>query len=117
MLFPKPERRKKQKRNRELDPDYLKFIAGWPCCVPNCGAWPVEVHHVDKKSHLGSDRSAVPLCAMDHRGRLHSQGEKTWTERWGINWEDQIKKYNDLYENGAKGPHDHEVRDKSYRAT
>lgn len=114
MLFPKPQKRPKQKRNRELDKAYTRWIHGWPCANPSCGKWPVHSHHVDKKSRLGSDRSQVPLCASCHIGKLHTRGEETCAREWGIDFKELVAKFNGLYNDGEMGPYDHLLSSKSY---
>ena len=69
-------------------PDHLKWIVeGNRCCVPGCGAWAQEAHHVRDKTdgsmkRKPSDLWAVPLCAMHHR-ELHNGGERRFWGEWG----------------------------------
>ena len=67
-------------------PAHLEWIVeNYQCCVPGCGAWAQEAHHVRDMTDGGmkrkpSDRWAVPLCAMHHR-ELHTRGERRFW-RW-----------------------------------
>ena len=108
MLFPKPLKKQKQKRNREVDLDYVRWVCGWECCVPVCGGYPVQAHHAKLKSGLGSDRSCVPLCFRCHV-LYHTKfaSIESFEKEFGVNLLDQIKKFNKLYDAGEKGPNDH----------
>lgn len=111
MLFPKPEKRKKQKRNREYDKVYLRWIHGFPCIVPGCDHWPVDAHHVDKKSRLGSDRSCLPICHQHHIGGIHTQGEVTCATKWKVDFQVLVEKFNKKFDAGELGPYDNQVPD------
>jgi hypothetical protein len=103
MLFPKPGKRPKQKRNREIDNDYVVFIKGFPCCNPNCGSFPVDAHHVQTKARLGSDRTCLPFCHSCHLRHIHGRGEKTCQREWGIVFDDLVIQYNQAYEKNELG--------------
>lgn len=96
-------KRLRETRKREVDHEYIRWIHGWGCIV--CDSWPVHAHHVDKRSRLGSDRSALPICASHHIGGIHTKGEKTCAAQWGIDFEKLIKQFNERHENGSVGPH------------
>ena len=68
-------------------PAHLKWLVeNNHCCVPCCGAWAQEAHHVrwetdGSMKRKPSDHYAVPLCAMHHR-EIHGAGErKFWDDR------------------------------------
>jgi len=117
MMFPKPGKKPKQKRVRERDEKYLRWIHGFNCIVPTCGYWPVHAHHVDKKSRLGADRSCLPICAQHHIGGIHTRGEDTCEKEWGIDYWELVIQFNNLYDVGEVGPHDHEVPNKTFRSS
>lgn len=98
---------KKTKRNREQDPDYVRFVHGFPCSVKGCSTpWPVHAHHAVPKSRLGSDRSCIPLCMNHHVGLygIHKIGEATWKSKFFINLEEVIDDLNKKYEQKEQGP-------------
>ena len=70
MRFPKPPKRRKNKK-------YLAWITTFPCVV--CGNPQTQAHHV-RLGHNGGmsrkpdDSRAVPLCYA-HHDLLHKQGE------------------------------------------
>ena len=104
---PKPQKKEKQKRIRERDAEYLRWVHGFCCLVPGCGKWPVDAHHVVTKARLGSDRTALPFCHDHHLGWIHGKGQKTSQEAWGIAFDDLVKEYNRKFEMGEKGKYDH----------
>lgn len=64
--------------------EHLEKVAQQPCMV--CGAWPVQVHHIEtgmgrKKDHL----RVISLCYRHHQGEdgLHTIGRKAWVQRYG----------------------------------
>lgn len=117
-MFPKPQKKKKQKRNREHDSEYLTWIHGWSCIVPHCGKWPVDAHHVDRRSQLGSDRSCIPICHNHHIGGIHTKGNKTCEKEWGIELKLKVHEFNKLYDDGVRGPFDQLLnRKKNYTPT
>ncbi len=66
------KKRKRAARRERTEPEYLAWLATWPCLVCNYGA--VELHHEPAKM-MGSgsdwhDRKTVPLCARHHRGTM-----------------------------------------------
>jgi hypothetical protein len=108
-MFPKPGKRPKQKRVRERDEKYLRWIHGFPCIVPGCDKWPVHAHHVNKKSRLGSDKTCLPICAQHHIGGIHTAGEKTCAAKWKVDFELLVKQFNNSFERGEVGPFDNLV--------
>jgi hypothetical protein len=70
---------------RRLDPDYLVFLRGRPCCL--CGA-PAEAAHIrigltgmGRRPH---DRLAVPLCPREHRLAKDAQHSMSEAKFWNI---------------------------------
>lgn len=91
------------------DPKYLAFIRGLPCC--RCGWTPSgNSHHTDPggKSLVGSDYSAVPLCAPhlvgDELKSCHAEVHQKHGKRgfWG---EDELSQLIEHYKHDyvAKG--------------
>lgn len=104
-MFPKPEKKKKSKRNREIDTDYVRWIHGWPCCI--CSKYPVDAHHVVTRGAMGSDRTCLPICHYHHLGWIHSKGSETTERHFGVSFLKLVEKFNALYEAKEKGPFDH----------
>lgn len=116
MLFPKPSKKPKQKRNREYDQEYLAWIHEWPCVVPGCTSkHPVHAHHVVGRGKLGSDRTCIPVCPHHHLDWIHTKGIKTSESAWGINLMDFVSEFNDKYARGESGPYPSSNR-KKYQA-
>jgi hypothetical protein len=89
---------KVKKEKREVDEDYLFFIRNLPCLVSNEECFGiVHAHHHDRKSQLGSDYSAVPLCHKHHIGGVHLMGVESFSRRYLIDFEAQIKRLLILY--------------------
>jgi hypothetical protein len=107
IAFPKPQRkdRKNKKPTRKLDPEYVKWIHGYACVV--CGNWPVHAHHVKSKGAGGSDRTVIPLCHSHHTGDLgiHFLGRLHFQAQFRLELEQLVAHFNELYEDGATGPH------------
>lgn len=81
------DKKKRKQSKREVDEAYLAFIRTQPCLCKNDECMgSVEAHHVDKKSRLGSDYSAIPLCHYHHIGRLHTMGELSFASKYNINY-------------------------------
>jgi hypothetical protein len=96
------------KVRREEDPHYIYWIHSWPCCIRECGRWPVQAHHVKTRGAGGSDRCAVPLCADHHvaSGKsVHRLGRETFERKNLISLDEQITKFNSLFDAGKKGPY------------
>ena len=110
LTFPKPKRAKK-KDTRIIDQNYVRWVHGWPCCVPHCGRYPVHAHHAKTKGSGGSDRTCIPLCVDHHTGNygVHHLGVITFEKTFGIDLTDLVTKYNGLYDNGNVGPKNHLV--------
>lgn len=105
MLFPKPEKRKKQKRNREYDSEYLRWVHGFKCCI--CGSYPVHAHHVVTRGAMGGDRTAIPLCPEHHLRWVHGKGQRTTQEHFGVDFDQIVSEMNEAYDSGVKGPFHH----------
>lgn len=89
---------KVKKEKREIDDNYLKFIRSLPCLVNNEECFGViEAHHQERKSQLGSDYSAIPLCHKHHIGGVHLMGVDSFARRYSIDYDAQIKRLNILY--------------------
>lgn len=100
----KKERR--ESNRREVDKRYIWWVHGWRCCVPECNEWPVQAHHVDRKSQGGSDRSAVALCAFHHTGStgVHGLGVDTFEGQHEFEFKDVVKYLNKEYDAEKVGP-------------
>jgi hypothetical protein len=68
---------------------HLAHVGEQSCCVPGCGAWPVEVHHLlmgpepKGRGIKASDYWTVPLCHAHHLGQdspHHHGNEDQWAE-------------------------------------
>lgn len=80
-----------QRKPREPDPAYLRWVRQQPCCV--CGDdVSVEAHHPRVGSindpqpgmaQRANDRWALPLCGRHHR-ELHSVGDRQFWASLGI---------------------------------
>lgn len=73
---------------------HLTHVATHACCVPGCGAWPVEVHHrlmgpePKGRGIKASDYWTVPLCHAHHVGQdspHHHGNEEEWAKAHVIN--------------------------------
>lgn len=97
------------------DEDYLAWLRTQSCAIEEClsvnGFKPedmIEAAHVGAIRGLRqkcSDREAIPLCAYHHRiGAVshHVLGKTFWIY-WGMNREEEIEKYNALYEQERAG--------------
>ena len=88
---------------------HLAHVALQPCCVPGCGVWPVEVHHLlmgpepKGRGIKASDYWTVPLCHAHHLGQdspHHHGNEEKWAEghgvhlrsvAWGMIWFSRVR--------------------------
>lgn len=106
--FPKPGKKKK-KVTREIDESYVKWIHSYACIV--CGSWPVHAHHAVSRGAGGSDRSVVPLCFTHHTGDqgIHLLGKIHFQAQFRVDLEALVSHFNELYEQGSKGPHGHKI--------
>lgn len=102
-MIPKPKKKPKQKRNREYDSDYVKWIHGWPCCI--CGSHPVHAHHVVSKGAMGSDRTVIPLCPGHHLGWVHGKGVETTQKHYNVDFSKLVIEFNNKYDSGESGPY------------
>lgn len=98
-------KRKRERRSKHRDKDYLGFVARFPCCACGCKAM-VEVHHDPPKSHAGDwhDRKTIPLCVGCHRGGKgrHLLGREVFERHHGIDIDYEIERFNKLYEGEKK---------------
>ena len=86
-------------RHREVDLPYLEWVRGLKCAVAERGYRPgtewtvplrwhrcggsVQAHHVKTRGARGSDKTAIPLCAVAHR-QWHEWGRQTFQRRYGL---------------------------------
>jgi hypothetical protein len=90
LKFPKPTKRKKRKRPRDLA--HLADIRVMPCCVPNCRTGlPVQAHHVRSAATAGvglksNDSETVPLCGGigGHHDEFHRIGRHSFEAKYGV---------------------------------
>lgn len=102
-LFPKPK--KKSKKKRETDDDYIKWIRSLSCCIT--GKPLPDPHHINEAGHgaMGSkaiDRRAIPLSHPLHQ-ELHSIGQHTFAKKYDLDYEAIIEALNQLYEESEHG--------------
>lgn len=110
--FPELKFPKLKKPKKENNPDYVRWLHGWRCCVPGCTtSYPVHAHHVKSRRYSNSDMTCIPLCLNHHTGDqgIHIIGKITWSKRFMIDLDAEVKKYNALYKKGEKGPMDHKI--------
>jgi hypothetical protein len=84
---PITKRGKRGRRFKLSEPNlpYRAWIRSFPCSVPDCGAWPIEAHHVTTRGAGGRDEGElIPLC-KSHHDTWHTQGRLTFQRRYGIN--------------------------------
>ena len=93
---PKPGNRKKKKRKQ--DKEYQAFIRSQPCLI--CNYHETYHHHESLSgSAMGSkcpDNESLPLCYHCHSER-HHYGRKTFFGMYGIDWREQVLKYQLIY--------------------
>lgn len=82
--IPKPKRRSERWRSQA----HCNFVRSHECCVPGCGARPIEVAHVRRGSDGGmgkkpSDWNVLSLC-RDHHAEQHRIGEESFERRYKI---------------------------------
>lgn len=65
------------------DPDFLKWLKEWPCCVPSCDAQLSDPAHIRNRRDHGDERMAVPLCRKHHREQ-HDTGIITFAAKYGV---------------------------------
>lgn len=90
---------KPQKKSKRVeDKAYLQFIREQRCLVSNyeCQTYAIHAHHHERVSQLGSDHSAIPLCAFHHM-KLHTSGVDSFATKYKIDYDAQIKRLNLLY--------------------
>lgn len=84
----KPKRSGIDRTPRRRYPAHLKFVRGFMCAVPDCGALDIEAAHARNGTDGGagikpSDWWALPLCAECHRWQ-HALGEQRFGAETGI---------------------------------
>ena len=95
-----------------VDEAYRRFVRGFPCLVPGCGAESV-FHHQNMKAHGGkgalcSDYRGLPLCPAHHTNggieripfSYHGMGRVTGWNFWrlyGVDVEATIHNLNRLW--------------------
>lgn len=87
-----------KKGKRIIDKVYLDFIREQVCLIQNheCQTYVIHAHHHERVSQLGSDYTAVPLCALHHM-KLHTMGIDSFIKKYGIDFEAQVSRLNILY--------------------
>ena len=84
----KPKRSGIERTPRRRYPAHLKFVRGFMCAVPDCGALDIEAAHARKGTDGGmgekpSDWLSLPLCTECHKWQ-HTIGERRFEEATGI---------------------------------
>lgn len=89
------------KSKREVDKKYLDYVKKQTCLAFGlCVGWE-EPYHVKTKGAGGSDRSTVPLCRK-HHSECHQIGSVTFQSKYGINFNNEIKRLQREYEKRTK---------------
>jgi len=96
MFFDKPK--------RVSDQEYLRFLHGFGCALPDCGQWPVDAHHVTTRGAGGSDYECVPLCRPHHQ-KFHQMGIESFKNFYKVSFDELTKKFVELYNTGVQGPY------------
>jgi hypothetical protein len=110
----KPKREGPPRKGRERDEKYLAWIRKLPCLLDHRPAWfgvsggmaahlctgKVEAHHVKTRGAGGSDRQAVPICALAHR-QFHDWGRATFAKRYIIDLAHAARDLEAAYLQGA----------------
>lgn len=70
-------------------PKHRDFVRSHPCCVPDCGTFPVDVAHLRTAANSGigikpADWFVVGLCRRHHREQ-HDIGQKRFENKYDIN--------------------------------
>jgi hypothetical protein len=82
-------------------PAHLAYVNAQQCCVPGCGWWGVDVHHLlssgaaKARGKKNGDNFTVPLCHYHHLGDDSPHGwgdERAWADHHGLDLE-QIASY------------------------
>jgi hypothetical protein len=109
-----------EKKKRETDPEYVKWIHEWECVVFTCGRpWPVHAHHTKTRGAGGSDYSCIPLCPVHHL-QVHNKGVKTFQAMHKADFEALTKVFYKMWSEGKHGPNAHEIEclaSSSFRAS
>lgn len=87
--------RRKPRRGRVIDRDYLAWMATQPCCVT--GEWPATTHHVRSFGSPKDDRRTIRLVARLHMLVAEVPGQPCierskaqFEKRYGIDIETEI---------------------------
>lgn len=99
---------------REVDPEFIRWIHGWECVVPNCGKkYPVHAHHTKTVGAGGSDRTVVPLCPDHHVGSqgVHKLGVLTFQKIHNVSFLQLVEEFNIKYEKKLFGPYHEMIKD------
>ena len=82
--------------------EYMDFIRSQPCLI--CGK-PSVCHHEPLNgrgtSSKGPDNESLPLCDKHHTTGIpnrHMTGRKTFYEYYGIDWREQVVKYQLMFD-------------------
>ena len=87
-----------RKPKREVDTPYTEFIKTQPCLIGVGCIGQIINHHTKTKGSGGSDREQVPLCGGRHHPEVHTIGRDTFQKKYNINFGEEIKRLNALYE-------------------
>jgi hypothetical protein len=89
MTLPPRIPKKPKRSSRWRSQAHCTFVRGHHCCVPGCGAVPIEVAHVRNGSGAGvsqkpDDWNTISLC-RDHHAEQHRIGERSFQAAHAIN--------------------------------
>lgn len=65
------------------DPDFLKWLHEWPCCVPSCSCAQSDAAHIRNRRDHGDAAMVIPLCRRHHREQ-HDTGIVTFAAKYGL---------------------------------
>ncbi len=83
-----PRRAKPRRSGRALDPGYLEFVRGLPCCAPlneDDPCWgPIDPHHAGPHpmGRKADDDTCIPLCRKHHGDVDAFAGPFAGMSRW-----------------------------------
>ena len=97
------KRRRKPRRGRVIDRDYLDFMSTQPCCVT--GQWDATTHHVRFCGSPKDDTRVIRLVARLHmltaetpgQPCIERLGKAKFEKLYGISIEDEIAKARERY--------------------
>lgn len=74
---------------------HIDWVRNQPCCVPECGRWPSEAHHVRTAANSGvglkpDDSFTVPLCRY-HHDAYHRLGRSTFERECHVDLDDELR--------------------------